>query len=450
MKTERLTILKQGKLAKGPVVYWMSRDQRANDNWAFLYAQKLAIELESPLTVIFCLVPGFLGATLRQYSFMIKGLKSVQKELEGKNIEFRLLTGSPEREIPEFISKNAVSAVVTDFDPLKIKREWKKSVQENTEIPFYEVDAHNIVPCRYASDKQEWAAYTFRPKINRLLDEFMDDFPELSPHPYKRKVARADFEPDSVLDGLACDKSVKPVEWIKPGEENARLMLKTFIEEKLPGYAELRNNPALDYQSNLSPYLHFGQISAQRVALEVSGAGSGDSIKAFLEELIVRRELSDNFCYNNPDYDSFAGFPDWARKSLNEHRQDLRPRIYTPEEFENGRTHDDLWNAAQLEMVNRGKMHGYMRMYWAKKILEWSETPEEAQKTAIYLNDRYELDGRDPNGYTGIAWSIGGVHDRAWPGRPVFGKIRYMSYNGLKSKFDTDRYAEKCLNSTME
>jgi deoxyribodipyrimidine photo-lyase len=213
----------------------------------------------------------------------------------------------------------------------------------------------------------------------------------------------------------------------------------------------LRNNPTRDAQSNLSPYLHFGQISAQRVALEVlkylslppfarEGTEGGISHAAFLEELIIRRELSDNFCFYNRDYDNFEGFPDWAKKTLNKHRKDRRDYIYTVKQFEHAKTHDDLWNAAQMEMAKRGKMHGYMRMYWAKKILEWTESPEKAMEVAIYLNDQYELDGRDPNGYAGIAWSIGGVHDRAWNERPIFGKIRYMSYNGCKAKFDIKQY----------
>ncbi len=441
MKTERLKILRQGDLNKGPVIYWMSRDQRSHDNWALLYAQELAIKSKSPLIVLFCLVPDFLEATLRQYSFMFEGLKQLKTKLESKNIEFKLLTGKPDKEIPNFIIKNNVSAVVCDFDPLKIKREWQNVVLKNTKISFYEVDAHNIVPCRYASEKQEWAAYTFRPKIHRLLDDFMDDFPQLREHPYSREFKKEELEIQNLIDGLNCDKSVKPVDWIKPGEQNAKKMLDYFIDNKLDKYRELRNDPSLDYLSNLSPYLHFGQISAQRVAMEVAKSDKNpESKKSFLEELIVRRELSDNYCFNNQDYDNFNGFPDWAKQTHKEHRDDIRPHIYSKEELEKAQTHDELWNASQLEMMNKGKMHGYMRMYWAKKILEWTESPEQAQSITIYLNDKYELDGRDPNGYTGIAWSIGGVHDRAWPSRDVFGKVRYMSYKSTKSKFNASEY----------
>jgi deoxyribodipyrimidine photo-lyase len=216
------------------------------------------------------------------------------------------------------------------------------------------------------------------------------------------------------------------------------------MKNKLNGYALQRNDPALDATSNLSPYLHFGNISAQRVALTVQAVhGKKNAKEAFLEELIVRRELADNFCFYNKDYDTFKGFPAWAMKTLHEHRDDKREYIYSLPQFERAETHDPLWNAAQMEMITQGETHGYMRMYWCKKILEWTRTPEEAIRTAIFLNDKYELDGRDPNGYAGVAWSIGGVHDRAWGTRKVFGKIRFMSYNGCKSKFDIEKYIEK-------
>jgi deoxyribodipyrimidine photo-lyase len=228
------------------------------------------------------------------------------------------------------------------------------------------------------------------------------------------------------------------------GEKAARKMLQEFLQAKLAAYPDKRNDPNEDAQSNLSPYLHFGQIAAQRAALEVEESSAPRLARAaFLEELVVRRELSDNFCFYNPHYDRVAGFPQWAQSTLAAHRRDPRPYLYSRDELERAETHDDLWNAAQLEMVQRGKMHGYLRMYWAKKILEWTESPEQALDIAIYLNDKYELDGRDPNGYTGIAWSIGGVHDRAWGERPVFGKIRYMSYGGSKGKFDVRAYVQK-------
>jgi len=440
---KRIRPIRSGVGRSGPVVYWMSRDQRVKDNWALLFAQDIAFAQRMPLVVVFCVVPRFFNATIRQYGFMLRGLEELETVLKGKHIPFYLLAGFPEQEIPAFIEKYRVGTLVTDFDPLRIKRQWKDSVAKRIAIPFYEVDAHNIVPCWMASPKQEYRAYIFRPKIRKRLQEFLEDFPGVKKHlvPWRYRVPRIDW--DGVIQALPVERAVPEVTWIAAGERAGQKALKNFIRRSLPLYGEKRNDPAQQGQSHLSPYLHFGQISAQRVALEVLKSDAGRGAKeAFLEELIVRRELADNFCFYNPLYDRFEGFPQWAQKTLDEHRNDARKYLYPPEVLERGGTHDDLWNAAQREMVKRGKMHGYMRMYWAKKILEWTESPEKALEIAIYLNDRYELDGRDPNGYAGISWSIGGVHDRAWNEREIFGKVRFMSYNGCRSKFDIKAYIE--------
>ncbi len=436
--------MRSGNNGPGPVMYWMSRDQRVNDNWALLFAQELSLENKKPLIVVFCLVTEFLSATIRQYGFMINGLQEIETTLAKKNIGFSLLIGAPEKEIPRFIKNNQIHTLITDFDPLRIKRNWKKAVAARIDVPCYEVDAHNIVPCWIASSKQEFGAYTLRPKINRLIPEFLQEFPPLQKQPFGMTTRHATTSWVKAVHTLTVDTAVSEIDLLSPGEQAARATLKHFLQNRLPNYAEQRNDPTCDGQSQLSPYLHFGQISAQRVALEVSKASADKNSKAaFLEELIVRRELSDNFCFYNEHYDNYKGFPDWAKKTHEVHRNDHREYLYSHEEFEQAKTHDDLWNAAQIEMIERGKMHGYMRMYWAKKILEWSPSPEEALEIAIYLNDKYELDGRDPNGYAGIAWSIGGVHDRAWFERPVFGKIRYMNYNGCKSKFNVTAYIDK-------
>ena len=343
--------------------------------------------------------------------------------------------------------EHQIGDLVTDFDPLRIKQQWKNEVAEQLKPSIYEVDARNIIPCWEASNKREYAAYTLRPKIHRALPEFLKDFPLVQNHPFPwpKKVKGTDW--DEAELSLKIDRSVPEVDWLVPGEKAGAATLDHFLTKKLSTYASRRNDPTEDGVSNLSPHLHFGQISAQRVALEVKKKkAKKDSKDAFLEELIVRRELSDNFCFYNPDYDRFEGFPEWAQKTLNEHRDDQREYLYSLEQFEDGKTHDDLWNAAQMEMVHKGKMHGYLRMYWAKKILEWTGSPEEALEVAILLNDKYELDGRDTNGYVGIAWSIGGVHDRAWKERPIFGKIRYMSYGGCKAKFKVQTYIQKHLH----
>ena len=440
---QRIEGLRQGQPSRGPVAYWMSRDHRAADNWALLFAQETALRHALPLVVVFCLSDSFLGATLRQYGFMLRGLEEVSGTLQALSIPFFLLPGEPADTLPGFIERNGISFLVGDFDPLRVKRRWKESILLKTSVPFYEVDAHNIVPCRIASDKREYGAHTIRKKIGRLLPAFLDEIPALRNHPYPSGIAGNPVDAKALLRGFRLDRSVGEVDFLSPGEDGAQKALRSFIDERLDGYETGRNDPVKDCQSNLSPYLHFGQISAQRVALEVRNCSAGAPSKAaFLEELIVRRELSDNYCHYTPDYDSFEAFPEWARKTLDDHRADRRFHLYSPEQLETAGTHDDLWNAAQKQMVTRGKMHGYMRMYWAKKILEWSASPEEALSTAILLNDRYELDGRDPNGYAGIAWSIGGVHDRPWGERNIFGKVRYMSYNGCASKFNVKRYIE--------
>ncbi len=440
MNLKRVRILNEGRQKTGPVVYWMQRDQRVHDNWALIYAQIKAIENIVPLYVLFNLVPDFLEATIRQYGFMLKGLEQVEAELKKFNIPFRLITGNPSIAIPDFINRINASVIVSDFNPLKLVSQWKKDIAGKTDIPFHEVDAHNIVPCFAASDKQEFAAYTFRPKIQKLLPEFLEEFPTLKKMENISGGSPA-IDWQNLRRTLKINFDVPEVNWILPGEAAANNILQNFISNKLASYGAKRNDPTLDYVSNLSPYLHFGQISAQRVALLIQPLiDYGESQKSFLEELVVRRELADNFCYFNKSYDSFEGFHPWAKESLNLHRRDTREYIYNLERFGNAKTHDALWNAAQTEMIRKGKMHGYMRMYWAKKILEWSNGPEEALQTAIYLNDKYELDGRDPNGYAGIAWSIGGVHDRQWFERPVFGKIRYMNYNGCAKKFDVKKY----------
>ncbi|MSM40713.1 MAG: deoxyribodipyrimidine photo-lyase [Geobacter sp.] len=441
MDSRRVRSIREGEVRPGPVVYWMSREQRVADNWALLHAQELALQRQAPLAVVFCLAPAFLGATIRQYGFMLAGLAGTAEHLARLGIPLFLLRGEPVETLPAFIESHTVACLVADFDPLRVKTGWQRQVAERTGIPFVQVDAHNIVPCWIASGKQEYGAYTLRPKLRRLLPEFLTDFPPLQQQqtPWPGEVPRVDWQ--AVKKGLVVDRSVAEVTWRIPGETAALAAMADFIDTGLAVYHERRNDPNLAGQSGLSPYLHFGQLAPQRLALEAARcSGGAPGGEAFLEELVIRRELSDNFCLHNGEYDSCAGFPAWAQKSLDAHRGDDRPYRYSASQLERGETHDPLWNAAQQEMVALGRMHGYLRMYWAKKILEWSGSPEEAMATAIRLNDRYQLDGRDPNGYAGIAWSIGGVHDRPWQERPVFGMVRYMNYAGCCRKFDAVGY----------
>jgi deoxyribodipyrimidine photo-lyase len=422
----------------------MSRDQRVRDNHALLFAQDLALSSHAPLVVLHHLFADYPHLSRRQACLAIDGLKQVETDLAKLNIPMQVVT---EPKLYGLIDRLPTSAVVTDFSPLKQSRIWKDRLVVRTAVAVYEVDAHNIVPVRQVSTKQEYAAYTLRPKINRLLPEFLTDIPKVKKHPFPL-TSLSPATDWKKIERLAADLSGPgAVAGFPSGEKAAHRQLKRFVSKHLADYHDLSNDPVVDAQSGLSPYLHFGQISAQRVALQMQRYDAEiKSQESFVEQLIVRRELSDNFCRYNPHYDHFDGFPRWARETLHDHRSDPRPYIYTPEQFEQAQTHDELWNAAQRQLLSTGKMHGYMRMYWAKKILEWSVSPEDALAEAIYLNDTYSLDGHDPNGYTGIAWSIGGVHDRPWFEREVFGKVRFMSFGGCKRKFNINAY----INNTNQ
>lgn len=442
--------LKNGRRGEGPVVYWVSRDQRVRDNWALLWAQQEAIVRQKGLLVVFCLMPDYLDAPNSQYAFMLGGLVCMQEELHKLNIPLVLLEQPPDKILPDFLRQIDAHLLVADFDPLRIKRQWKDKLVKSVVTPIFEVDAHNIIPAWTVSEKKEYAAYTIRPKIKRLLDDFLTDIPTVQRHPFEC------VDPLSIADSNYLRTSVSGLisnvyDCLGTGEIEALDAADAFIDNRLENYAVNRNNPCVKGQSGLSPYLHFGQLSAQRVAWLVSNYELPEENKAdFLEELIVRRELSDNFCLYESLYDSFSGFPEWARKTLEQHRTDEREYVYSLQELETGNSHEQLWNACQLDLIQSGKLHGYLRMYWAKKILEWSPDPETAMAYAITLNDRYSLDGCDPSGYTGIAWSIGGVHDRAWRERPVFGKIRYMNEAGCRRKFDVKGYIASVYNSKKD
>lgn len=434
--SDRISCLNSGEIGSGEIAYWMQREQRIENNWAFYSAAFLAEKYNKRIFAVFNLLEIFSYASKSHFDFMLCGLEEVETELAKRNIKFDLLTGDPVKNIPEYVFKNNISVLVTDFNPLKEIVEWKTKIAASIKIPFYETDGHNIVPCKIASDKADFAAYTLRPKIQKRIPEFMTEFPAIPVFNNSREVEKTDWK--KIRTFLKIPYTQLP---IKPGRKAALNRLDEFISTRLQNYKTHRNNPNLDALSGLSPYLHFGNICSQEILNKIKACGiNAESVDSFLDELVIRKELSDNFCFYNNNYDNFSGLPLWAQKTLNEHRIDKREFIYSLNKFEYADTHDELWNAAQKEMMITGKMHSYLRMYWAKKILEWTETPEEAIEYAIYLNNKYEFDGRDPNGYAGIAWSVGGVHDRAWSERPVYGKIRYMNYNGCKKKFDVKKY----------
>nr|XP_027079929.1 deoxyribodipyrimidine photo-lyase-like isoform X1 [Coffea arabica] len=455
----RIRVLKQAsgpsidrEKLKGPVVYWMFRDQRLRDNWALIHAVDQANKADVPVAIAFNLFDSFLGAKARHLGFMLRGLQKLHQNLQGMslNIPFFLFQGEALDTIPNFLKECGASLLVTDFSPLREVKNWKETITERLEdsVSVHEVDAHNVVPIWVASDKLEYSAKTIRGKINKLLPEYLIDFPTLGPSKRKWPNLHHFIDWDKLIaDVVRKGAEVPEIAWCEPGEDAAMEVLmgskNGFLTARLKNYSMDRNNPLKPKAlSGLSPYLHFGQIAAQRCALEARKVRtlSPQGVDTFLEELIVRRELADNFCFYQPHYDSLQGAWEWARKTLMDHASDKREHTYTMQQLEKAQTADPLWNASQLEMVHYGKMHGFMRMYWAKKILEWTSGPTEALAIAITLNDKYEIDGRDPNGYVGCMWSICGVHDQGWRERPVFGKIRYMNYAGCKRKFDVDGY----------
>eukprot|EP00088_Acartia_fossae_P051229 TRINITY_DN5756_c0_g1_i3.p1 TRINITY_DN5756_c0_g1~~TRINITY_DN5756_c0_g1_i3.p1 ORF type:complete len:525 (-),score=182.13 TRINITY_DN5756_c0_g1_i3:776-2293(-) len=431
------------------VLYMMWRDKRVQDNWSMLYSQKMAMDLNVPLQVIVC-VPKNLGElTLRHYNFLLEGLKDVSKECDSLDIGFHLELGTPPDVITKsFLDKYKIGLIVSDFSPLRYHREWLESLEKSTSVAIHQVDSHNIVPVWVTSDKQEYAARTIRPKITKNLSEYLTSFPPVIKHPVQTdaKIPKPDFK--SVLDSLDIDRTgwgVEPPATFTPGADAALANLQEFVAKRLKVYDKSRNDPNVEALSRLSPWVNHGQISMQRAVLYVKkhGKSHSEGVSGFIEEAVVRRELSDNFCYYNTNYDKIKGATDWAQKTLNDHRKDKREYVYSRKELENGHTHDDLWNASQLQLVKEGKLHGFLRMYWAKKVLEWTESPEVALKEAIRLNDRYALDGNDPNGYVGVMWSVAGIHDQGWGERAIFGKIRYMNYAGCKRKFDVNKFVIK-------
>ncbi|MBN2228295.1 MAG: deoxyribodipyrimidine photo-lyase [Candidatus Thorarchaeota archaeon] len=440
------TLNDNDKLSGKYVLYWMQAAQRVELNHALEHAVQLANSKKQPLITVFCLVNRYPMSNLSHYRFMIEGLQEIETALQRRGIAFSVIQETPMKIIPE-LGEDA-SIVVVDRDYQRMQRGWREDIAERLDCPLHQIETNVVVPIETVSQKEEYTAGTLRPKLHRLLDEFLaplkiqrirkpiDDF----------GISGIDLNDcDKVLRELKVDGQFEQIVHLKGGTSQAKKQLKYFIKQDLQFFADKRNDPAEDHLSKMSPYLHFGQISPVYIALELQGISDLET-GSFLEELIVRRELSMNFVFFNRNYDNFECLPNWAKETLELHSFDHREYVYSYKELEQAKTHDPYWNAAQREMVKFGKMHGYMRMYWGKKILEWSESPFEAYVTAVKLNDTYELDGRDPNGYAGIAWCFG-KHDRAWSERPIFGKVRYMNNKGLKRKFDIAAYVQRINGS---
>jgi deoxyribodipyrimidine photo-lyase len=424
------------------VLYWMQRSQRAVDNFALDVAIELGNELGKPVFTFLAPVPFYPHANLRAYRALASGIPDIVDGLRKRNVGF-VLRAYPDHSLIKFCEQLRPAIVIGDENPLREPEHWRVSAAQQLNVPFWTVDADVVVPSHMLG-REHYAARTIRPRLQELLPRFL--------LPTKLIKARVSWTKLATPQSLSAtedftaawslDRSVSPVDW-RGGTKQALRLVAEFISRRLQDYPEHRNHPELPGTSCLSPYLHFGHIGPLTIARAVQASAAPAAAKqAFLEQLIVRRELSVNFVRYNSRYDSFECLEPWADRSFAQHSGDRRPIVYTEEQLEQGETHDPLWNAAQKQMVLTGWMHNYMRMYWAKKILEWSASVASAYQRAVRLNDRYQLDGRDPNGYAGIAWAIVGKHDRPWFERPVFGQIRFMSLASTSRKFDAQRYIQ--------
>lgn len=430
------------------VVYWMERSGRGLNNAAIDCAVEIANELGLPLLVYFSVISNYPNTNLRHYAFLNQGLPDIEADLTERNISF-ILRRSPDSFLERFLEEVHAAVLIADENPCREPERRRQVIARRIRIPFWTVDADVIVPSRLFG-KAQYAAYVMRPRLNKELANYLHSMQNPAAHyAWKRPKNFACCAPtsDTPEGWKNLDRSVGRVESFTGGSHEARKRLKLFVEQILPHYEKNRNQPAVDGTSRLSPYLRFGHIGPLEIALAVNAAVQKNTAlvsarDAFFDELIVWRELAINFVRHTPEYDSVECAEPWASQSLAEHLQDHREWNYSLEQLERGETHDELWNASQMQMVQFGWMHNYMRMYWAKKILEWSPTPAVAFADAVLLNDKYELDGRDPNGYAGIAWAIVGKHDRPWFDRPIFGKVRYMSGASTGKKFDSEGYIQ--------
>jgi len=446
----RVTVRRGGAPVRGQcVVYWMQRAQRGRDNHALDVAVNVANALGLPCVAYFAAVKNFPHANLRHYAFMNQGLPDAEEDCAERGVGI-VMRRAPDESPERFFADVGAAMVVSDENPLREPERWRVRVAERLRIPFWTVDADVIVPSKLL-EKAQFSAGVIRPRLKRMLPEFLRPYENArAEKTWKRPhgLLAEDVRADVTRGWRDFDRSVKPVEAWRGGRRAALKQLELFVAKMLEGYGRERNRPEIDGTSKLSPYLHFGHISPLTVALEVQAAVKRhprlkSAADEFLDELIVWRELSVNFVRYQPEYDSVACADNWARLTMAKHDKDEREVLYTLKQMEEARTHDQLWNSAQLQMVHYGWMHNYMRMYWAKKILEWTRDTPTAMKWAVYLNDRYFLDGRDPNGYAGVAWAILGKFDRAWGERPVFGKRRYMSGESTSRKFDAKSYIEQ-------
>lgn len=445
-ESERIHVLADREVRRGKyVMYWMQASVRSEWNPALEHAVCEANRLEKPLLVCFGLTDDYPDAAARHHRFLVEGLVAAATGLERRNIKLVVQKGHPP-EVACSLAGDACSVVV-DRGHLRHLRKWRKSFTERVQAPVAEVEANLVVPVDTVSDKREYAARTIRPKLHDELERFLVPVETTAVDRSSLDLSvdgEALDDVDAILKRLQLDDEVAPVPHLfRGGTFQARARLKRFLSDSFDHHQENRGRSETDDVSYMSMYLHYGQISPVYIALEIANSGgSKEAIESYLEELIVRRELAFNFVHFESKYDSYSALPDWAKTTLAEHEDDEREHVYTRRQLERGKTHDRYWNAAMAEMRETGYMHNYMRMYWGKKILEWSNTPQYAYQTAICLNNKYFLDGRDPSSYANVGW-IFGLHDRAFGEREVYGKVRYLSASGLKRKADPDAYVSK-------
>ena len=435
------------------VLYWMQQSQRAGYNHALEYAVEQAGEFAKPVLVCFGLTDGYPEANARHYAFMLEGLTEVATALRKRGIGFTIRRGAPDK-VALSLAADAVM-LVCDRGYMKPQRAWRASVTKDAPVRTVQVEADVVVPIETASGKHEYGARTLRPKLHAVWEQYLEPLQtkSVTVKADSSTVPQSDFDlgdTAKLVASLKVDHAVGPVRRFVGGETEARRRLKTYLAGPFEHYGRDRGRPEAGAASHMSPYLHFGQISPVEIALAVREAkvGGPEDRSAYLEELIVRRELAMNHVFYTENYDSYDTLPGWARTSLGEARGDKRPFLYTPEQLAAGETHDRFWNVAMGEMRETGYMHNHMRMYWGKKILEWSPSPEEAFDTTLRLNNRLFLDGRDANSFTNVGWLFG-LHDRPWFRRPIFGIVRYMGAATLK-KFDAEGYARSVAALTEQ
>ena len=409
------------------VLYWMQQSQRARWNHALEGALRAGATRRVPVYVLFVLAPGYPGANRRSLTFLLEGLRETARALRERGIGFVLRLGYPPAEVAALADEIRAGAVYVDAGHLRHQRRWREEAASLLDMPLLEVETDLVVPAWAVSDREEPAAWTLRRKIAPLLEGYMISPDEGDPVVDSTALGIMTEDPgeiEGLLERLGADPSAGALPGTRGGAEAGMLRWRRFLEERLDGYAELSREPGEDGTSGMSPWLHFGQVSALRMALEVREHG-GPGAQAFLEQLVVRRELAFNMVRHRPDYDSWGVVPAWAKATLKARAGDRREALYGLEELEAGVTGDEYWNAAQRELVETGGMHGYMRMYWGKRVIDWSASPEEAFEHLGLLNDRWALDGRDPCSRAGIAWCFG-KHDRPFGDHPVTGTLRRL------------------------